>query len=1060
MIPATPRLRDGGPIAWMARNPVAANLLMLAMLVGGILMMFDIKKELWPRTEPDSVSISIALPGATPEEVEKSVILAIEEALRAVQGITEITAEASEGLASISVELDTERPRQVVYQEIQRAVDAVGTLPEDAEDPVVALDSWRREVLEIHLYGDVDERSLRMGAEQVRTSLLLQPEISQVDLEGVRDLEIQVLVSQERLRALGLTLDEIADTIRRTALDRAGGTLETRGGDLLLRLADRRDETMDFAAIPVIADARGAVVRLGDIAEVRQGFEDSTVYSTFEGAPSVQIDVYSVGDETPLGVSEAARRALPEALAPLPDAIEAIVLDDSSESYGDRIELLIGNGLIGLALVLVILTLFLELKLAFWVAVGIPTAFLGTILVLPLAGVSINMVSMFAFVLALGMVVDDAIVAGENVYEYLQRGMRRIDAAIQGARDIAVPLSFSILTNMIAFIPLALVPGWMGKLWVAIPIVVSVAFLMSWVEALFILPAHLAAVSRTDPSRRPGPLKRVQLVFSGGLEWFTRRVYGPLLHRAIRWRYLTAALMITLMLIVAAIPLSGRMGWGLFPEVPRDNSRSVVTMPIGAPLATTLAVRDRLIAAAREVIAANGGDRLGVGVQALVEGTRIDVRSYLTPPGTRPMGTSEFTSAWREAVGPLPTARAARFESSWGGPGATSLAIEVSHSDSEVLAAASADLARQLAEFGPVHDTDDGFTPGKVQLEFRLTERGRSLGLTSEDVGAQVRAAFQGAEALRQQQGRNEVTVRVRLPPAERRSEADIETFLIRTPDGGLVPLFEAAKIERGRADASISRIDGQRVVTVTANVEPTEETNQVMAAATGELLPQLVADYPGLSWSFGGRQKAQQDTMDSFLTFSVPLALLLAYAALAVPFRSYVQPLVIMMSIPFGFVGAILGHLLMGYELSIISVFGIIALSGVVINAGIVMIDYANKARAAGADANEAIWRAGVRRFRPILLTTLTTFGGLAPMIFETSRQAQFMIPMAISLGYGILFAAVIVLFLIPALYVMVEDLQALFGRLWRFLRWLVFPPRPATAPPHGDRPRPMAAE
>ena len=383
----------------MARNPVAANLLMLTMLIGGIAMMFDIKKELWPRTEPDSVSISIALPGATPEEVEESVILAIEEALRAVQGITEITATASEGSAIISAELGTDRPRQIVFQEIERAVDSVGTLPEDAEDPIVALDAWRREVLEIQLYGAVDERSLRMAAEQVRTHLLQQPEISQVDLAGVRDLEIQVLVSQERLRAYGLTLQQVAEAIRRTALDRAGGTIETTGGDLLLRLADRRDAVLDFAAIPVIADARGALVRLGDVAEVRPGFEDSTVVSTFEGKPSVQLDVYSVGDETPLGVSQATRRALPDALAPLPGAIDAVILDDNSESYGDRIDLLIGNGLLGLVLVLVILTLFLELRLAFWVAAGIPTAFLGTMLVLPLTGVSINMVSMFAFIL-------------------------------------------------------------------------------------------------------------------------------------------------------------------------------------------------------------------------------------------------------------------------------------------------------------------------------------------------------------------------------------------------------------------------------------------------------------------------------------------------------------------------------------------------------------------------------------------------------------------------------------------------------------------------------------
>ena len=518
---------------------------------------------------------------------------------------------------------------------------------------------------------------------------------------------------------------------------------------------------------------------------------------------------------------------------------------------------------------------------------------------------------------------------------------------------------------------------------------------------------------------------------------------------------------------------------------------AIVSMPVGAPIETTLAVRDRVAAAAEAVLAETGGDAQGIGVYTLVEDTRINVRTYLQPPRpapipdfelspggiydyvaayfapevNRPVPTREFTRMWRERVGNIAEARSIRYESSWGGPGSASLEIRLSHADTGVLERAAQDLAARLDDYQPVRDSDDGFTPGKDQLEFRLTEEGRAVGLTSEEVAAQVRAAFFGIEALAQQEGRNEVSVRVRLPREERASEADIETMLIRTPDGGSVPLFEIASVERGKADSKIVREDGFRIVTVSADVEPRSETNQVIAAVTAETLPRLQEDYPGLGYSLEGRQAAQRDTMNSFFTFSIPLALVIIYGLLAIPFRSYFQPMIVMMAIPFGFVGAVLGHLIMGMSLSIISVFGIIALGGVVINAGIVMIDYANKARATGAPAFDAMWRAGKRRFRPILLTTLTTFGGLAPMIFETSRQAKFLIPMAVSLGYGIVFATAIILFLIPCLYMILDDLGRLAGAALRLWRQLTRPgedeePDPAPPPPEEPEHRPVAAE
>ncbi|MEM7056327.1 MAG: efflux RND transporter permease subunit [Pseudomonadota bacterium] len=1060
-------IRNGGPIAWMARNSVAANLLMLVLILGGIAMMFQIRQEYLPSTDPDTVEIRVELDGATPAEVEQSVVLVLEDALSGIQGIEKMTARAYEGAGGISVELSTDMSRELIYNEIQQAVDQIDTFPDDADQPELSLSSRRWDVVEVQLYGPVTPQAMRAAGEHVRTYLLQQDDITQVEIANEEQMVLHVEVPEAALQTHDLTLRDIAQTIRQAALDRAGGTLETAGGDLLVRLADRKEAVSDFESIPVVTADSGTVIRLGDLAEVTRGFADGSQVVSFNSDTALRLEVFRVGDQTPISISDAVHRAIPDAMSTLPEAIEMQLLNDRSDYYKGRMNLLIKNGLIGLGLVLLLLTLFLEIRLAFWVALGIPTAFMGAMLILPWTGSTINLISMFAFILALGIVVDDAIVAGENIYEYRQRGMQRLEAAIQGARDIAVPLSFSILTNIVAFIPLALVPGWMGKMWFVIPVVVSLAFIMSWIEALFILPAHLSHGHGTKKRRLFGPiawigavvsglewiLKQVQRFFAAGLQGFIQYAYRPVLRVALSWRYATVSLMIAILAITIAWVESGRMGWGLFPPVPRDYSKAVVSMPVGSPEEVTLAARDAVVAAAQRVIDKNGGEQLSTGVSAEVSDTSVEIRAYLTPPDVRTIGTRTFTSAWRKELGEVPSVRSVRFESSWGGPGGTSIAVRLSHASTQVLEEAAADLARRLADYGPVRDVDDGFAPGKTQLEFSLTEAGRALGLTSDAVAAQVRAAFFGVEALAQQDGRNEVEVRVRKPRSERTSEYDIERLLIRTPDGGTVPLYEVADVSRSRADATISREDGQRIVNVTANVEPRSETNQVIAAVTADVLPQLQVDFPGLAYSLEGRQAAQKDTMRSFMTFSIPLALMIIYGLLAIPFRSYLQPMVIMMAIPFGFVGAVIGHEIMGYGLSIISVFGIIALSGVVINAGIVMIDYANKARATGLQAYEAIEAAGLRRFRPILLTTVTTFGGLAPMIFETSRQAKFLIPMAISLGYGIVFATVIVLLLIPALYLVLEDIRALF-------RWIMNPSGDPRPPEKVDDDLPIPAE
>jgi multidrug efflux pump subunit AcrB len=561
-------------------------------------------------------------------------------------------------------------------------------------------------------------------------------------------------------------------------------------------------------------------------------------------------------------------------------------------------------------------------------------------------------------------------------------------------------------------------------------LVVSSVFLISWVEALFILPAHLAHVRDRRSTRWGEALHQRQQRFSLAFRHFVENLYGPFLRIAVHHRYLTVTCALALLAVVVSIPLSGRMGFILMPKVESDRADTRVTLPVGTPMVRVEAVRDRLLAALNKVISEHGGDELSKGVFALVDENTVSVRAYLQPPGQRPISTAEVTKLWRKAVGIIPGTESSRFESDRGGPGSgASISVELSHNDSTVLDQASSALAERLGQFSNVKDIDDGYTPGKKQFDFRLTAEARSLGLTSNEIGNQVRAAFYGAEALRQQRGNDEVKVLVRLPEAQRRRVYDLEQMLIRTPAGGYVPLAQVVEFKPGRAFTEINRRGGRRTVTVTANVVPISETARVLEAVKGELLPALLSDYPGLSYSFEGRQASLRDAVNSFFV-SVSGALIVIFALLAVPFRSYTQPLIVMSAIPFGAVGAILGHLLMGYNLSMISVMGMIALGGVVVNDALVMINYANNLRREGMLAFEAMVAAGVRRFRPILLTTVTTFGGLAPMIFETSRQARFMIPMAISLGYGILFATAITLVLVPSLYIILEDVGRLTGR------------------------------
>jgi multidrug efflux pump subunit AcrB len=1026
-----PKEEFKGPIGWMAGHSVASNLIMLMCIIGGFMMLGRIKQEVFPDLTLDMVSVTVPYPGASPEEVERGIILAIEENVRGLDGVKEVSSTATEGSGTVTIELLEGEDLQKLAQDIQNEVDRITTFPEDAEEPQITIVSRQREAISLAIYGEVDERVLHELGEQIRDELLQLPQVTQLELTGVRPLEISIEVPQENLRRYNLTLEQIAQKISASAIEIPGGGVKTAGGEILVRMKERRDYGKQFATLPIITTTGGTQVLLEDIAHINDGFRDTDYYATYNDMPAVMIEVYRVGDQTPIEVADAVMEYVDENRSAMPPGIDISILQDRSDIFRQRINLLLKNGTMGLVLVLIVLGLFLELRLAFWVMLGIPISFLGSFLILPMMGVSINMVSMFAYIIALGIVVDDAIVVGENVYYLHQKGMPFFEAAVKGAREVAMPVTFSILTNIAAFMPLYFIPGVMGKIFFMIPTVVIIVFLISLGESLFILPSHLG--HQKDKKRKGLGLwiHLRQQAFSRRFIHWVNDYYKPFLDRSLRNRYIVLSTGACVLIIAISYAASGRMGFALFPTVESDYSVATVTLPYGAPVEKTEAISNRLYRAAMDVVEQSGKPELVEGIFAEVGsgGSHIaKTRVYLADPDIRKkiMSTEEFTKRWREQTGPIVGADKVRFEADAGGPGSgASLTVELSHRDIDVLDKASSELAAELENYPRVSDIDSGYQQGKQQIDFTVTPQGKSMGLTAASIARQVRNAFYGAEAIRQQRGRNELKVMVRLPEQQRISEYNIENLILRNPAGKEIMLREAAKAVKGRAYTTINRREGRRVVTVSANVTPKDKSGEVLANLKKDALPRLMNKYRGLSYSFEGRQADQRESLSS-LKSGFAIAMLVVFALLAIPFRSYMQPLIVMISIPFGIVGAIIGHILMGYSLSIVSMLGIVALAGVVVNDSLVLIDFANRRRKEyGDSAHDAVLESASQRFRPILLTTLTTFGGLLPMIFETERSARFLIPMAISLGFGVVFATLITLLLVPSLYMVVEDVK-----------------------------------
>ncbi len=1020
------RSQTGGAIAWMAGNPVAANLVMLFLLIGGFVWGGHIKQEVFPEFTLDQVRITVLYPGATPEDVVDGIILPIEEAIQEVDGIKEVVSIADEGVGTVMVEADIDTDLQRLATDVKNEVDRIYSFPEDAEEPLVTIPSHKRQVVTLLISGNQERKVLREVTEMVRDRLLQDDEITRVELLGDRPFEISIEVPSEILEAYRLKLSQVAEKVRAASRDIPGGTIKTRGGDILVRMAERKDYRSEFARIPIITRANGTIVTLGEIAEIRDDFEDTRTFVFYNRVPALGIDVYRVGDQTPISVSDAVARQLEELRRMLPAGIHIDSVNDRSEMFRQRISLLVRNGYLGLGLVFILLAIFLEARLAFWVTMGIPISFLGSLLFIPMFNVSISMVSLFAFIVALGIVVDDAIVVGENVYHYKQLGDDPFTAAVKGVKEVAVPVTFSVMTNIAAFLPLYFVPGVMGKIFRHIPVVVVSVFAISLIEAIFVLPAHLA---HQKPGRNPLLLLlgRWQQKVSNYITLVIKNGYGPFLRFSLKFRYVSMTVGIVVLMLTIAYVKSGRMGMVMFPKVESDFAYVKATLPVGVSVTETLAVERKLVAAAEKLLDEIGREKQLKGILSYVNNNYTWIQVHMRPPEVRPMHTEEFTRKWRKLVGGIPGVETLKFESDKGGPGSgPALTVELQHRNTEILEKAGAELAAALKVYPLVSDVDDGFTPGKNQYEFTLKPAGYRLGLTPADVARQIRNSYYGYEVFRQLRGRNEIKIMVRLPEKEREAAYYLEEMLITTPRGVKVPLLDIVDIRKSRAYTTIERRDGRRVVNVTCDVTPRSRADMVKNSLVSEVLPRLTEKYSGLNYSFSGRQSDRMESMAA-LARGMVIALMMVYVLLAIPFRSYVQPLIIMISIPFGIVGAIAGHLLMGYTLSLLSMFGIVALSGVVVNDSLVLIDFANRRVAAGDTPYRAITSAGIQRFRPIILTTMTTFFGLMPMIFETSRQARFLIPMAISLGFGILFSTLIILIMVPALYMILEDCKKL---------------------------------
>ena len=1045
-----PKQIGSGPIAWMARNSVVANLLMGFMLIAGAFIGSGIKQEIFPEVSLDIITATAVYPGASPEETEQAICLRFEEAVRGVDGVKRIHCNAGESSATGWFELQTGVDADKVLQEVKSAIDRIRTFPADVERPIVSLPASQAQVISMVIYGDLDERTLRESAVTMRDEMLALDEVSKVALSGVRGYETVIEVRREDLRRYGMTMPQLAQAIRSSSIDLPAGSLRTGSGEILVRTKEQRFSASEYGALTVLSRPDGTRVLLRDVATLRDDFTETFTEATFNGSPAVMLTVSRTGKQTPKGVAKAVKAFTEKKLAELPPSVKVATWMNRSEMLSARMDLLTRNAATGLLLVIIVLALFLEIRLAFWVTIGIPISFAGAFLLVPAMGASVNMISLFGFILVLGLVVDDAIVVGENIYAHRQRGNGIEYSAIEGAREVGHPVIFSILTTVAAFSPLAIVGGMMGKFMWAVPVVVVSVLFCSLIESLLILPAHLN--HEPKDARWVKPFHFVQ----GGIDRILQRfLQGPFRRAvsvAVSYRYATIAFLMLSALMTAGMIKGGIIQFRFFPPIESDRVNANISLTEGVPAEETRAIMATVVAKAQELIAeydAEQGQPTSRGIYALLGNRqsgggpgdfglggsgvshKASIRISFEEENIRGFSTIDFERRWRKAVGKLPGVVNVSFRSSLGPDFGAPIMIQFSHADTEQLEEAADRLRQELESISGVTDIEDGRSSGKEQMDLKLTQGARSAGLGQSDLARQVRSALFGTEAVRQQKDRDEVRVIVKLPKSQRANLSDLDELMIRTPNGGEMPLREAASISKGSAYSGITRKESKRVLSVSARVQASIVTaDEVNADLRKTILPAMLNDFPGLSYSFQGERREREESFRD-LGKAGAIALLVIYILLAIPFRSYFQPLAVMSAIPFGLVGAALGHYALGMPLTFISMMGILALAGVVVNDSLVLVDFINRYRKQEEDLEKAVVEAAIRRFRPIFLTSMTTFFGLLPMLLETSMQAKFLIPMAVSLAFGVLFATFVILFLVPSVYLALEDIgRVVFGQ------------------------------
>ena len=1038
-----------GVLGWFATNHVAANLLMFLIIVTGLMAIFSVKMEVFPELSLDMINITVPYRGASPADVEEGVCLRVEEAIAGVEGVKRMTSSAAEGAGLTIVEVEEYADVTQVLDDIKAEIDTIITFPTETEKPIISEIKSRPKVISIVVHGDIPEKVLKKLADQIRDDLTARSNISQVIVAGVRPYEISIEVSEENLRRYNLSFDQVTRAIRNSSLDIPAGSVKTAGGEVLVRTKGQRYLGPEFEDIIVLSKNDGTIIKLGEIASVRDEFEDVDLYSKFAGERAAFIQISRIGEQDALDIAGTVKEYVEWKRQDLPQGVSLTLWEDDTLVLKARMDLLKRNAGIGLVLVFLCLTLFLNLRLAFWTTMGIPISFLGAFWLIPLFDVSINMISLFAFIMSLGLVVDDAIVVGENIFAHRQLGLDRTAAAIKGVKEMAMPVILAVVTTMFAFIPLAYTLGIMGKILRVMPIVVVSVLAVSLVEALLILPAHLSAKGDWN--------KFILFRFTGkinqgthkALTWFVFGPFARFVERAVKWRYVTLATGIAVFLVTISFIVGGYIKFVFFDVVEADNMIATLKMPLGTPVEQTKEVTERIEAAALQALEEFDSKRPGkppllkhmavtVGAHPMAGrhgAVQVDIargaQSHLGEINIELLGAEErdvssvaVKNRWRELVGEIPGVSSLTFMAEMMSTG-NAIQVELSHQNFDMLLAASEKLKGVLRDYAGVSDIADDFEPGKVELKLGLKDTGRTLGLSLSDLARQVRQGFYGDEAQRIQRGRDDIRVMVRYPEDERKSLADVENMRIRLPDGTEIAFNTVAEVQYGRGYSTIRRVDRRRVVSVSADVdEDVANAGEINGDLKRTVLPNLMREFQGLQWRYAGEQRERSESLGSLIP-NFGIAMMAIYALLAVQFRSYSQPAIVMSAIPFGIVGATLGHLLMGFNLSILSLFGIVALSGVVVNDSLIMIDLINRERKSGIELGQVLRDCATRRFRPIMLTTLTTFSGLLPMIAERSLQARFLVPMAISLAFGVLFATCITLVLVPSLYMILEDFK-----------------------------------